>query len=586
MATHCSPTPRDTPSDVAVPLSHGDEHLLHKLGACHANAGQPCVLQLWDDAGGGSATQLLASTNSPALDMHCTLRAEVPPPHAAEHADHVPVHHEYGDVPGTPDADRLATAVCVALRLCDGDADVDVVPDGELDTDTVSEDESDGLGDGEVLIVVDRESLADTLSVDVADSDADGESVAVVLSESVTVTDVDVDCVAARVAVDDRVAVTLTVTLRDFDRDSVTVGDDDAVEDVDPLVDTLVDTLVDKELESVTVGDGVSVGVTDTVSVGEPDGSVDGDSGTLPEYDALAVAEPWPTTFFVDVGVVEMDRENDGVSDGVSDGVGAGVAVPVGVTDSVTVHEIDCVTLPVHDRDLVTVGVREMVGVMDATAVRLADSDSDSESEGEYEIDSVAVEVRDVDLVVDRVGRAELERLMESEMEGVTDGDSVLVGLLLGDGVLVDVHEMLSVTVSDSVLDGVRDDESEMLALKEMDSVRDGVTDGVSVRVGVTELVGDTESDTVTVPERVDVREMVGETDSVRDGVGVADDVHDRDWVAVDVNDRLDDIDLLCVAVDVSDADDVNDAEYDVDFVLVVDAKSFTVPDSFVITVS
>ena len=159
VATHCAPTPRDTPSDAVVPLSHCDEHLLHRLGGCHASAGQPCVLQLWDDVGCSADTQLLASTTMPLVDTHCTLRVDVPPPHVTEQSLHDPVHHEYcvgaGPVPLT--TERVGVNDLLALRdddsdivgveLSDGDGDVLSDGDDDGDSENDSDPDSESVGD-------------------------------------------------------------------------------------------------------------------------------------------------------------------------------------------------------------------------------------------------------------------------------------------------------------------------------------------------------------------------------------------------------------------------------------------------------
>ena len=209
---------------------------------------------------------MLLSTNTPNVEMHCTLRVDVPPPQVAEHSLHDPAHHVYTAATAA-DGDGLAVALLVCVRVHDNDTVSDGVAD---DTD-------------------DSESLA--LSLGDCDAVADDDSLALALADSLML----------------RVVDWLRLPVTDADGD--VVDDDDHVAKLDDDIDDDIGPLASAD----DVGDVVSDGdrlwvvdvVRDTVRVDDTVKLVDrdGDPGVEPEG------------IGVTVDVIDNEGESDVVAD-------------------------------------------------------------------------------------------------------------------------------------------------------------------------------------------------------------------------------------------------------------------------------
>ena len=353
------------------------------------------------------------------------------------------------------------------------------------------------------------------VTVGVTDFDAVGEPDTV--PETVTVRDAEIDTVAENVgsvltdATLEREALSLDVVEMVGFADEVRDGDpvDDGLADTDALGemvggsdmvgDTLAVWLLDEELEtdpdsdgdedfvaellgeSVGSGDGVEDRECDTVAVEVPDGV----SLVVARGDALFVGEPEDDLLsdgdLLDVTVVVTDLVAIGEPDLVP------VTVVVRDADIETVVETVGLGLVVTvlDREDLSLGDVETVGVVDLVKEGDPDGDELPDTDGLGEIDGW------VDVVADSLGEWLLDTVVETDPDVDVEGDELGVG----DGDFDD--EELADADGDGVSVGDGDPDTELVGV--LDAVWLPVFEGVTV--AVFELDGDLLDVTVDVTD-------------------------------------------------------------------------------------
>jgi len=361
------------------------------------------------------------------------------------------------------------------------------------------------------------------VTVGVTDFDAVGEPDTV--PETVTVRDAEIDTVAENVG---SVLTDATLEREALSLDVVEmVGFADEVRDGDPVDDGLADTDALGEMVggSDMVGDTLAVWLLDEELETDPDS--DGDEDGLDDGDEDFVAELLGESVGSGDGV--EDRECDTVAVEVPDGVSLVVArgdalfvgeleddllsdgdlldVTVDVTDLVAIGEPDLepVTVVVRDADIETVvetvglglvvtvldredlslGDVETVGVVDLVKEGDPDGDELPDTDGLGEIDGW------VDVVADSLGEWLLDTVVETDPDVDVEGDELGVG----DGDFDD--EELADADGDGVSVGDGDPDTELVGV--LDAVWLPVFEGVTV--AVFELDGDLLDVTVDVTD-------------------------------------------------------------------------------------
>ena len=367
--------------------------------------------------------------------------------------------------------------VGVLLDVTVGVTDFDAVgePDTVPETVTVRDAEIDTVAENVGSVLTDATLEREALSLDVvemvgfADEVRDGDPVDDGLA--------DTDALGEMVGGSDMVGDTLAVWLLDeeLETDPDSDGDEDGLDDGDE------DFVAELLGESVGSGDGVEDRECDTVAVEVPDGV----SLVVARGDALFVGEPEDDLLsdgdLLDVTVVVTDLVAIGEPDLVP------VTVVVRDADIETVVETVGLGLVVTvlDREDLSLGDVETVGVVDLVKEGDPDGDELPDTDGLGEIDGW------VDVVADSLGEWLLDTVVEADPDVDVEGDELGVG----DGDFDD--EELADADGDGVSVGDGDPDTELVGV--LDAVWLPVFEGVTV--AVFELDGDLLDVTVDVTD-------------------------------------------------------------------------------------